>query len=393
MWPLPRGGGGLRSWWKHEQQTVRMALSAAVHHSFDKVAAGEKYDGRGRQKTDRAGTRPGVLVTVGHVAAPGPLFCTPLLADTVADTLDAPTVNSSSRSRFPRRRRGRRRRRTRNGGGGKEDADETRELPSLLATPSGSRSAEQEARITALLHSSAGKEKRKKRRKMKTPQTSSCGVRTRQCGHGRALVLRGFLMCSLPYCSSGRAGRRQWQWYVHGLFFWCCSSRCVPSFGRQAQDARHLGRYEPEGQLSVACAWMLSRSVPFYCRQARVAGNHAPLGPFCSLPVCATTGFLVQSVQMVVQFLDKLFLPSLCYGRCRICWSGQCAALPVETLQVPFLDKVMVITTGAVVQTVQTVWKCRSCRLSSRSSTSPVVAQRRIHMVMVRFPSCRTLGG
>ena len=41
-------------------------------------------------------------------------------------------------------------------------------------------------------------------------------------------------------------------------------------------DARHHGRYEPEGQLSVACAWlvllvmMLSRCVPCNCRQARV---------------------------------------------------------------------------------------------------------------------------
>ena len=26
----------LLSWWKHEWQTVRMALSAAAHHSFDK---------------------------------------------------------------------------------------------------------------------------------------------------------------------------------------------------------------------------------------------------------------------------------------------------------------------------------------------------------------------
>ena len=45
---------GLRSQWKHEQQTVRTATSAAVHHSFDQVAAGEKYnvlrgqDGQGR---------------------------------------------------------------------------------------------------------------------------------------------------------------------------------------------------------------------------------------------------------------------------------------------------------------------------------------------------------
>ena len=41
----------LRSWWRHEQQSVAMALSAAVHHSFDKVAAGEKYDGLRAQKT------------------------------------------------------------------------------------------------------------------------------------------------------------------------------------------------------------------------------------------------------------------------------------------------------------------------------------------------------
>ena len=44
----------LRSWWRHEQQSVAMALSAAAHHSYDKVAAGEKYDGLRAQKTDRA---------------------------------------------------------------------------------------------------------------------------------------------------------------------------------------------------------------------------------------------------------------------------------------------------------------------------------------------------
>ena len=45
----------LRSWWRHEQQSVAMALSAAAHHSFDKVAAGEKNVGLRAQKTDRAG--------------------------------------------------------------------------------------------------------------------------------------------------------------------------------------------------------------------------------------------------------------------------------------------------------------------------------------------------
>ena len=45
----------LRSWWRHEQQSVAMPLSSAAHHSYDKVAAGEKYDGLRAQKTDRAG--------------------------------------------------------------------------------------------------------------------------------------------------------------------------------------------------------------------------------------------------------------------------------------------------------------------------------------------------
>ena len=45
----------LRSWWRHEQLSVAMALSSAVHHSFDKVAAGAKYYGLRAQKTDRPG--------------------------------------------------------------------------------------------------------------------------------------------------------------------------------------------------------------------------------------------------------------------------------------------------------------------------------------------------
>ena len=45
----------LRSWWRHEQQSVAMALSVAAHHSCDKVAAGVTHDGLRAQKTDRAG--------------------------------------------------------------------------------------------------------------------------------------------------------------------------------------------------------------------------------------------------------------------------------------------------------------------------------------------------
>ena len=45
----------LRSGWRHEQQSVAMALSAAAHHSYDMVAAGVTHYGLRAQKTDRAG--------------------------------------------------------------------------------------------------------------------------------------------------------------------------------------------------------------------------------------------------------------------------------------------------------------------------------------------------
>ena len=62
---------------------------------------------------------------------------------------------------------------------------------------------------------------------------------------------------------------------------------------------------------AVACAWLVflvSCCVLFDCRQARVAGHHGALGQGCSLPVCATTGLMVQTVQMYVfvQFLNKV---------------------------------------------------------------------------------------
>ena len=56
---------------------------------------------RDRKTASAVGTRPEPLeevsapqgaVTVGYVAAPGPLLSTPLLADTAAETVDARTV-------------------------------------------------------------------------------------------------------------------------------------------------------------------------------------------------------------------------------------------------------------------------------------------------------------
>ena len=84
--------------------------------------------------------------------------------------------------------------------------------------------------------------------------------------------------------------------------------------------------------------------------------------------------------------------PSLCNDRCRF-WSGQCSAFPVETPQAQFLDEVIVIMTSFMVQTVQFVWRYLSCSSSSRTLTSLVVALGQIPVVLVRFHSCRALGG
>ena len=91
----------LRSWWRHEQQSVAMALSAAAHLSFDKVAAGEKNSGPRAQTTFSAG-RPGVLTepesqgeafTVCYVPAPVPLLAVPLLAGAAGEAVDARTLS------------------------------------------------------------------------------------------------------------------------------------------------------------------------------------------------------------------------------------------------------------------------------------------------------------
>ena len=93
----------------------------------------------------------------------------------------------------------------------------------------------------------------------------------------------------------GRACRRFWQWYV---LCWFYNSRCVPFSCRQALDAWHHGRCEPEGQLrgnyivdsgsgmyfsGYSGVMLSSRCVPFCCLQAQDARHHVRYvseGPF-----------------------------------------------------------------------------------------------------------------
>ena len=92
----------LRSWLRHERQTVAMELAAALHHSRDARSEVAHVALRG-QKTASSGMRPepleevpkpqGGAVTVGNVAAPVPLLAVPLLAGAAGEAVDARTLS------------------------------------------------------------------------------------------------------------------------------------------------------------------------------------------------------------------------------------------------------------------------------------------------------------
>ena len=154
----------LRSWLRHEWQTVAMELAAALHRS---------RDGRG-QTTASPGTRPSVLkepeaqvaaVTVGYVAAGAPL-----LAQTAST---APLSRSSCGWRSRRRMR----RRTRRRGGkwwksGRGSVSSPRCLLCRVSSGLRHRSAGARSSLPRLLpqltlSSQPGRRKRKKRRREK----------------------------------------------------------------------------------------------------------------------------------------------------------------------------------------------------------------------------------
>ena len=137
------------------------------------------------------------------------------------------------------------------------------------------------ARLTAeylreLSHSSSSsspRKRKKRKKKKKLPKASSrsfCGrVRRRQWQwHSRFAGLPGDVLLRAVFPSvvvwpemlgimarfvpegQHHARRQPWQWHVQCWFYWSrCTSRYVPFWRRQDQDAPHLGRYGPEGPL------------------------------------------------------------------------------------------------------------------------------------------------
>ena len=213
----PTAGGvaprRMRSWWRHEQQSIRMALGAAAHHSAQQYAAlrgpktgtraregevHEMYDAPRRQNAPHPRERPGSLVdpgpqrsdrTVRRSSGQVPLLVVALLADASADGVDAATLSFLTASALEARR--------------KEEEEwrkleEQEELNSLRAVPPQRRTAQQVKRITEILLHRGPPRKRKKRRKRRTRRTSSLPGRARRRQRQCSACCAGFLGDDAP---------------------------------------------------------------------------------------------------------------------------------------------------------------------------------------------------
>ena len=179
----------LRSWLKHERMTVAMELAAATHHSSPKGGWPDTtHDAlRGQKTASSAGAHPGVLkepevlvgaVTVGYVAAPGPLLEVASMAG--GDSVDGTALRFLVKKALDRQKEEERVKRN-------EEEKEERRMKRInemlrLGLPVSLEEREAWTRwIATSSSSSSGKRrKRKKRRKRRTPRTSSLPGRARR---------------------------------------------------------------------------------------------------------------------------------------------------------------------------------------------------------------------
>ena len=182
--------------------TVRMALAEALHHSCGVEPSGPNEALRGQKTASAAGTRPGVLkdpapqgaVTVGYVAAPGPLLSTPSFADSMADSVDDRAVQILLQLALKKKEEEDEEERRR----AEEEKHERRmqRLNQKVGHDMPLTEAEWAAwrqwvvKLPSPSSSAGTKRKRKKRRKKKAPKTSS------------------------SHSSHSRARRRQRQWHA-----------------------------------------------------------------------------------------------------------------------------------------------------------------------------------
>ena len=133
---------------------------------------------------------------------------------------------------------------------------------------------------------------------------------------------------SLP-AWTGQYGSSQVQ-FLNKVFLLarCCATSVLNPYSVFTQFWRLRICSSSRSSLTLSCC------VPFHCRQARVARRHARLVPF---PGSAVPGKVVLA--------RRCATPGAVGVR-------QCAALPVETLLMQFMDEVLVITADAVVLTI-----------------------------------------
>ena len=243
----------LRSMLRHEQQTVRMALAAALHHSAgpkEKVEMqqngalrGLKNAARAReveeqvthaspraQKTPPPGARPGILAEPGpqrsdrsgrHFSGDThPTLGLPVLAGESGEVIDDSTLAFLTRAVLEEKRKSEEEE--------KESKEEMLDVLCRFRADLPVSDAEWEAwQAWRGIGSSASgmKRKRKKRRKRKLPKSSS------------------------SRSTRGRARRRVRQWHAPGWFLGFDASLAgFPSSVGMPEFSRHLGRCGPEGQ-------------------------------------------------------------------------------------------------------------------------------------------------
>ena len=237
---------------RHEQQTVRIALATVWHHSSGKVhttygaprsqttatraregEVHEKHDGLRAQKRPLPGTRPeplavvsepqGPAATVGYVAAGAPLLAmsAPRLAGHHLQGRHCPPASRPQGA----------------GGEGEEEGG-----------GAGAGGAH-----LGFLGAHEDEEKEEKARRCGQGFHSRSSLSGAPCSLGSSTGLR--CPASLSVCTRRTSPRSSSILAVASarLVWLRCTSRYVPFWRRQAQDALHHGRYGPEGQYS-SCA-------------------------------------------------------------------------------------------------------------------------------------------
>ena len=267
--------------------------SAAVHHSFDKVAADELNYGPRAQKTDRAGSRPGLpqdrgprveAVTIGHMAASGPLLSTPLLADTAAADSGRPHSVFLLQAALKLKKEEE-----------EEEEEEERE-----------KECQREAQLSSLFAAVPSPLKRAAGSHHGTPQVEKEEDEQEEEEDSQNFFLT-FLWCAdtakwawLRSTSSSTwwwpCSSSLWQWHVHGWYCWFYTSRVVflsvvvgPKMldimvGMDQKDSilrawcahRRLRQWHVDGWF---CRYFSSRCGSYCCRQAQDGARHGRCEP------------------------------------------------------------------------------------------------------------------